>query len=239
MKSKHFLLSFVLLMNVLNIQAQREVVYFLHGQGADERLFKNIHLDTTRLECRFIRLPLPEKKEYSMHHYAETVAKMIDTTRTFSLVGVSLGGMVTTELTTLLHPRKSIIIASAGSNQELPQRYKIMRNVPFYRLIPAFCYKIGSFIVQPLVEPDRRKEATTCNAMLRDKNPAFLKRATDLIIQWERSEKPSNLVHIHGTNDHTLPFRNIKPNYILLNGSHMMTLTRGLEISVLLNKELK
>ena len=43
-------------------------------------------------------------------------------------------------------------------------------------------------------------------------------------------------IHIHGTNDHTLPFKHIKPNYIIKGGSHMMTLTRGEEMSALLNR---
>jgi hypothetical protein len=42
-------------------------------------------------------------------------------------------------------------------------------------------------------EPDRRKKKTTCNAMFRRKNPLFLKRATGLIIHWDKKAKhPSN-----------------------------------------------
>jgi hypothetical protein len=60
-----------------------------------------------------------------------------------------------------------------------------------------------------------------------------------MIIRWKRTSNVKTIVHIHGTNDHTIPIRNVKnPNYIIENGSHMMTLTRANEISTLLNKEL-
>ena len=71
--------------------------------------------------------------------------------------------------------------------------------------------------------------------MLRAKNPQFIKRSTGMIINWNRSENESRIVHIHGTADHTLPVRHIHPDYTIQKGSHMMTYTRGKEISTLIN----
>jgi len=58
-----------------------------------------------------------------------------------------------------------------------------------------------------------------------------------MIIKWKRTSNSGKIIHIHGTKDHTLPFRNISdPDYVIKNGSHMMTLTRADEISKLLNE---
>ncbi len=218
--------------------AQKERIYFIHGQGSDERLFKNIHLDTSRFESCFILIPLPQKKE-TMLQIAIRAARQIDTSSAYSIIGVSLGGMITSELVEFLHPRKAVIISSAGYRAELPKRYRRMVYFPIYKIIPSFFFKIGSFIAQPLFEPDRRKEKTTCNAMLCRKNPLFLKRATGLIIHWDKKVKHPSLIHIHGNNDHTLPIKTIQYNYLINKGSHMMTLTLGEEISNILNEILK
>lgn len=220
------------------IFAQKETVYLIHGQGADERLFKNINLDTTLFQTCPLLIPIPQKKE-TMQHLAQRMIPQIDTTHSFSIIGVSLGGMVSSELIELLNPRKVIIISSAGWQEELPKRYRIMRNFPLYKIFPPMFFKVGSFIAQPIVEPDRRKERKVCNAMLCRKNPIFLKRATQLIITWEKERKHPEIIHIHGDNDHTVPIKNVKYNYLISKGSHMMTLTRADEINQILNKELK
>ena len=52
----------------------------------------------------------------------------------------------------------------------------------------------------------------------------------------QRVENKKEVYHIHGDKDHTLPIKRIKiPDFIVENGSHMMTLTRGGEISCILN----
>jgi pimeloyl-ACP methyl ester carboxylesterase len=220
------------------VDAQKEIVYAIHGQGSDDRLFKNIHLDTNRFVLKPIMIPMPSRNE-TMYSLAQKVRTQIDTSQMFSIIGVSLGGMITSELCGMLRPRKAIIISSAGHRAELPRRYRFMKKIPIYRLIPAIFYKWGSFLAQPIVEPDRRLEKATCNAMLAAKKPQFLKRATKLIIRWEKEMKPSQLIHIHGDNDHTLPFKKVVPNIVVEKGSHMMVITKGVEVSLLLNQSLQ
>ena len=49
----------------------------------------------------------------------------------------------------------------------------------------------------------------------------------------------SKIIHIHGNNDRTIPLKNVKCDHVIDRGSHMMTLTKGNEISRLLNEILK
>ena len=215
--------------------APKTHIYCIHGQGSDTRLFSKLTLDTAVFELHFVVLPMPEKTD-DMTQFARKVLQQIDTTHPFVLLGVSLGGMVCVELADLVHPQKTIIISSAKTEAEIPRRYRFMRRVPLYVLMPPMAYKVGAKIVQPLVEPDRKRQKAICKAMLSDKNAVFLKRTTKLIINWKRTTYDKNIIHIHGTNDHTLPFKHVKPSYIIKDGSHMMTLTRGEEMSALLNR---
>jgi hypothetical protein len=67
-----------------------------------------------------------------------------------------------------------------------------------------------------------------------------MKNTVSMIINWDRTTNSKEIVHIHGTKDHTIPIRNIAEPFIQVeNGSHMMTLTNALVISDLLNLELQ
>jgi hypothetical protein len=145
--------------------------------------------------------------------------------------------MVACEMNTFLNPVKVIIISSASERNEIPLRYRFLKHVPLYKIIPADFIKSAARLAQTLVEPDRTNEAETCNAMLQSKNKLFLKRSIHCIATWNPpATTKTNLVHIHGSGDHTLPIRFVKADYAIKDGSHMMTLTRGKEISALLNK---
>jgi uncharacterized Rossmann fold enzyme len=47
-----------------------------------------------------------------------------------------------------------------------------------------------------------------------------------MIVNWKRSCYNSEIVHIHGDNDRTIPIKNVKADYVIKNGSHMMVLTQ-------------
>ncbi|MDX1372268.1 MAG: hypothetical protein R3321_07345 [Nitrososphaeraceae archaeon] len=57
-------------------------------------------------------------------------------------------------------------------------------------------------------------------------------------MEWDRSDNSDRIVHIHGSNDHTIPVRNVDNNILVENGSHMMILTEGERLSMIINKVL-
>ncbi len=237
MKKAFFLL--ILLSLCKNVFAQNKtIIYLFAGQGADERLFKNLIFDSTKFRTKYIKYEVPFKHE-TLPQYAKRLAAQIDTSTTFSLIGTSLGGMIATEICGFLHPKQTFIISSAKCRAELPFRYRFQKKLPIYAIFPAKVIKLGAMIMQPLVEPDRNFDKKTFVAMLKAKNPKFLKRTIFMITHWQRSDYEKKIIHIHGDNDHTLPIRNIKYDNKIKGGSHMITLTRGSEISVILEKLLE
>ena len=215
-------------------QSPKPIVYLIPGQGADYRLFKNIDIDSS-FEMQYVHYSTPEK-EWDMNDFAHVLALQIDTTRTFYLVGVSLGGMLATEMGEFLNPEKIILISSAKERKELPGGYKFQKIIPFYKLISGKLSKKGALFFQPIFEPDRKVDPETFDAMLKAKDPDFLKRTIAMIIEWDKAVYSDKIVHIHGDNDNTIPVRNVNYDYLVKDGSHMMVLTRGEEISKLINK---
>ena len=221
--------------NILHVFSQelKPIVYLIPGQGADYRLYNNLKLDSC-FETKHIEYFTPVKG-WSMRDFAVELAKQIDTTRQFYIVGVSFGGMLAIEMNQFLNPNTVIVISSAKSRKEFPFGYRFQKAIPLYKVVPKRLYKIGSKIVQPIFEPDRRHCKETFKAMLHDKDPAFLKNVTALIMEWERESIDPDIIHIHGERDNTLPARNIKYHFLLEGGSHLIVLTRGEEVSDLVN----
>lgn len=209
-------------------------IYLIPGQGSDYRIYNNIEFDDNYVIHHIKYLP-PEKGS-TMNDYAHVLANQIDTSQKFILIGVSLGGMLATEMSHFLTPEKIIIISSAKNRKELPHSYRMQKYFPLYKIFPPKLIKGGAKIMQPIYEPDRNNEKDTCVAMLNDKNPYFLKRTIQMIIKWQATKSPENIIHIHGDNDHTIPIRNVQYSHKIDQGSHMMTLTRGNKMSTLLNQ---
>ena len=212
-------------------------LYLLPGQGGDHRLFNNFAPEGP-YRLHHIVYHRPARRQ-TLREYARELSVQIDTTRRFVIIGVSLGGMFATELSTLLPDERTIVISSAKNRTELPAQYRFQRHVPVYKLVPPRVARFGAKVLQPLVEPDRRHEAATFRAMLRDKDPVFLRRTIQMLIQWERTDTPPGVYAIHGGRDHTVPVRNVDYDYLLADGSHMIVLTRGAEVSRLVEQALR
>ncbi len=223
---------------MFNLTAQsKTTVYCVHGQGSDIRLFDSLRLDTN-YSLQFIQYATPPKNA-TMQSFARELIQQIDTTKPFVLAGVSLGGMLCVEMQEMVHPQKTILISSVTNRKELPFRYRFQRVIPLYAIFPGRMILGGAKMLQPIVEPDRKHNKETFKKMLRAKNPVYMKRTVRLIIRWEMKIAPEGIIRIHGTNDHTLPYRKIKKvDYTIKSGSHMMTLTRAKEVSEAMNMAL-
>lgn len=223
----------------VNVSASDDttIIYLFPGQGSDYRIYNNISwpggYDTIHMH-----FPVPDKGE-SLKQYAFRFIPLIDTGTNFILIGMSLGGMICTELADTINPKKVILIASAKNSDELPWHYTFQKSIRLNRVVPKKTMKTGAVYLQPIVEPDSRENLDFFRSMLGIKDPAYMKRTVDMIINWERTEYDSSIIHIHGDCDNTIPLKNVQADYIIKKGSHMMVYTRADEISKILKKILE
>jgi pimeloyl-ACP methyl ester carboxylesterase len=205
------------------------IIYLFPGQGSDERLFKHLELPSG-YDTVHISYPVPDKHE-TMAMFASRFIEEIDHSAPYILLGVSLGGMICTELTDTLAPLLTILISSAKTTHELPGRYTFQQRFPLNRIIPKRMIKGGAIVLQGIVEPDRKHDKETFKDMLKAKDPLYLKRTVDMIINWKRTVYSDKIVHVQGDKDHTIPIRNVQYDYLIEEGSHMMMITRAGEIN--------
>jgi pimeloyl-ACP methyl ester carboxylesterase len=230
----YYLFFLILIPQCLTAQNSKTAIYLIPGQGADARQFQKLTFPE-EYEIRNIEYFTPEKG-WDLRDFAIALAQQIDTTENFLILGVSLGGMLATEMGDFLKPEKIILISSAKCRDELPGRYKFQKTIPLNILIPGGLAKWGAKFLQPIVEPDSKKDRQFFKSMLDDKDPAFLRRTINMIIRWDHEECSNNIIHIHGYKDHTIPSKNVEIDYLITDGSHMMVYTRAEEISEMLQK---
>ncbi len=108
--------------------------YFIGGFATDARLYRH-QLDHIP-DAIYLPFPHPEKND-TLESYALKFIPLIDQDVPFNLVGQSMGGLITVELTRHIHAEKVILISSVKSRVELPARFNLLRKTGLYRLLPG------------------------------------------------------------------------------------------------------
>jgi len=207
-------------------------IYFISGLGADKRVFSFLNLSFC--EPVFIDWIAPAKKE-SLENYALRLRREIkDVSPT--VVGISFGGMLLTEMAKADDKIRAIIISSNKLHSEFPGSLKLIKYMPLYKWLPSFLLKKIALLSRRLLGAKGNEQKKILKQIIKDADTRFLKWAIGAILLWRNEIVPSNLVHIHGKADKLLPYRLIKADHTIINGTHVMPLDEHEEISELLKK---
>jgi pimeloyl-ACP methyl ester carboxylesterase len=207
-------------------------VYFISGLGADKRIFS--FLDLSFCEPIFIDWipPLPAE---SLEQYALRLRLQIPEEHPI-IVGMSMGGMLATEMAKQDPQSRIIIIASNKSAAEFPPRFRIGKWLPLYKWVPGAVSKRFMLSSQWLLGPKGVEQKKLLRQVIRETDTRFTRWAIGAILRWKNTMVPANVIHIHGTADKVLPFRRVKADYVISGGTHVMTLDAHQEISSILKK---
>ena len=202
--------------------------------GADKRLYSEIQpiegYEFVDLEWQ----TFPKIK--SLKEYAVEIAKQIDTSKPYSLMGVSMGGMVCSELADFLNPEKIVIISSAKTSNELPILFKRMNFLGVTRLLNAerINYIIGNS--SKFFGAMNKEQRKLFYEMTDNINIDFIVWSIKAILDWDKKNASSKIIHIHGTKDFVLPFENVSPTHVVEKGDHMMVWNKSVVINQLLKE---
>jgi pimeloyl-ACP methyl ester carboxylesterase len=211
-------------------------VYFIPGLGADKRVFRHIVLPEG-FEIVHIEWLEPESGE-SLPAYAKRLTASIDQSVPFGLVGLSFGGMLAAEISKILQPRKTILIASMPSAENLPPYFRIARPLRLHKIIPIGLFKQAS-LAKRLFSTETEEDKELLRTIIRETDPGFLRWAIGAILYWNKSPLPEGIFHIHGTGDQLLPMRYVRPTHRIEGGGHLMVMNRAAEVNRLLGEILE
>jgi len=210
-------------------------VYFFSGLGADKRVFKYINVPAG-FEIVHVDWIKPEPNE-TLPHYAQRLSQLIDEKEPFSLLGLSLGGMIVSEIASQVKPVRTILISSIPEPAHLPSYFKFAGALQLHKLIPVSMVKSAA-IMKRLFTAERPEDKIILKQVIRESDPVFIKWAMDAILRWRNFRPSGTFIHIHGTRDELLPFRFTRPTHPIRKGGHLMVLNHSDEINKIIAEEL-
>lgn len=207
-------------------------VYFISGLGANEKAFS--FLDLSFCNPVFIQWIEPQQNE-TLEHYAIRLSVQIKEPNA-TIVGLSFGGMLATEIAKRNPEFKVIIISSNKVYKEFPKLLKIGKYFPAYKWLPNKAMKKSGTISTWILGAKGREQRVIQKQIIQETDPVFIKWAISAIMHWQNTIIPKNVVHIHGTADKLLPYRFVKADYTIDGGEHLMIMDKPDQISTLLKQ---
>jgi pimeloyl-ACP methyl ester carboxylesterase len=200
-------------------------VYFMPGLAASSTIFEYITLPEDQFEMILLDWFLPQNKE-TLQQYALRMTKQIKHENPV-LIGVSFGGILVQEMSTLIPTRKTIIISSVKSNKEFPARMLLAKKTMAYKLIPtSLLANIETLVRYAFGEHIVAKRIKLYEKYLSLREKSYLDWSIENVILWSRSKPDENVVHIHGDKDGVFPIDKIKKCIIIKDGTHIMIINK-------------
>ena len=205
-------------------------VYFISGLGADRKAFERIVLPD-KYSVYYLDWIEPLDNE-SLNDYARRMSAFIDTSQPFSIVGLSMGGMIACVMNDFIHHYKTVLISSIGCNKEFPPLLRFANKTKAYKLLPRFIFRPKNLgIIQWMFGTKAKKDKALIRYFISQINPKFMKWAIGAIVNWQDCERPKQIFHIHGNKDKMFPVKYTRPDIVINKGSHFMVLTKAGEVS--------
>ena len=206
----------------------KEIVYCIPGLGLDHRVFKKLEL--SQFELRFLDW-IPAKKEETMAAYAKRLADKIEAS-SFSLLGVSLGGIAAIEISKLKKVNRLILISTIKHQDELPLYLKWMNKFSTNKVGAAKFGMELSIALKPFYDKADKQGNELFQEMVRNASPAFINWGVRVISQWENNAPlETQYLHLHGTDDLVFPIKNIDNAITIKGGTHFMIYNDAEKIS--------
>ncbi len=181
-------------------------LYLIPGMATDCRVFSGFNLQNYDVQC--IEW-VDYRSSSSLAEYAALLMDQVDTTETFALAGVSMGGMLAQEMARLHTPEFIALVSSAERLEELPKHYQMGRILPLHHLNNSFFLSI--YLATPFAMRGVKAHANRklYLEMIKDTGARFMNWQIDKIIRWKGNSEGLTcpIFRIHGSEDSIIPVR--------------------------------
>jgi pimeloyl-ACP methyl ester carboxylesterase len=210
-------------------------VYFISGLAADSRVFKYIQLP---VHCEAVYLDwIDPLKNESLRDYALRLAEKIDVNEPFAIAGLSMGGMIASEISRKLNASVTILISSIPVSTHLPGYFKVAGLLRLQKAVPVSLVKSAA-VIKRLFTAETNEDKMMMRQIIKESDDDFIRWAMDAVLKWENENPPLSYIHIHGTGDEVLPIRYTKPTHIIPKAGHLMIMTHAKQVNQVLDQVL-
>ena len=210
------------------------IIYAIPGLGTNEKLFANTKINA--VEIIVLNWPIPEKTD-TMKTYAQKFLPQINTKEPFCLLGVSFGGMLCCELSTLISPKKTFLISTVTNRNELPFLVRALKYIPIHNLLSEKKHRQLAYHGRWAIGFGKAYIPEFLG-MVNSMTKNYFKHSIHIICNWKQKHEPKNCIRIHGTFDRLFSYKKIKTNYLIKEGSHAMVLFNAEEINKIIENEI-
>lgn len=207
-------------------------VYFISGMCYNCKVFDRLRLPQG-YKKKYIEWYIPEPNE-SLSDYAHTMAKAIDTSCPFILIGYSFGAVIMQEMTLFLEPEKCVVLSSFKSKKEIPILFQAARIVNLVDIMPKQLFSSSDFITNAFNHLVYNASNAELAEYMTYTDPVYIKWAIEQITHWLPDNKSTRLYHIHGTSDQIFPFDRLDHVFPVEDGDHLMVLKKAEAVSSIL-----
>ncbi|RYZ20479.1 MAG: alpha/beta hydrolase [Chitinophagaceae bacterium] len=207
-------------------------LYFIPGLGADHRVFSRLVLPP---HCKPVYLdwikPVPGE---TLHDYSLRFGEAIDATRPFGLIGLSMGGMVATEIAQVKPPVHTVLLSSATSVRQLTGFERALGSLHLEKALPGRLLKQPNPLLYHVLSAEDEATRTLVKNMQHDTDPDHFKWSLRAILDWKNETLPPRLVRIHGSADRLIPARNVPADHLIEGAGHLAVFTHAAQVSGIL-----
>lgn len=199
-------------------------VYLMPGMAASSAIFEYISLPHKKFELHVLDWVLPIKG-HSIVQYAEELCKKI-THKNPVLLGVSFGGLLVQEMAKLIPTHKIIIVSSIKQKSELPKKMLFARYTNVHKILPTGLVNNVELLTKYAFGETVTKRLELYEKYLSVRDKSYIDWCIHEMVNWQQTEYPNNLIHIHGEKDTVFPIANISHCLPVKNGTHTMIIHR-------------
>lgn len=209
------------------------VVYFIPGMCYNCQVFDRLRLPRGyRKEYLEWTVPRPDEP---LEEYARAMARAIDPSQPFILVGYSFGAVVMQEMTRFLQPEKCIVLSSFKRPEEIPPLFKAVHRTNLARRMPMQVYESTDFITGAFNHLMFHASNEQFARFMTQTDPVYIRWAVDRITAWTPANRARHLYHIHGTQDQIFPYERLQDVFPVEGGDHLMVFKQADTVSSILD----
>lgn len=206
----------------------KEIIYCIPGLGLNQKIFQKLSIPSAELKFIDFIEPLPKE---SVSSYAARIAESISDEE-FSLLGMSFGGMLSVEISSIKKVKKLYLLSTVKNKFEMPSIFKFIDKLPTSNKSATKLALEATVAFKPYYDNSDDEGNALFQEMLNEASHSFLNWALKEIANWQfEKEITCPFYHIHGTSDLIFPIKNIDKAESLKAGTHYMIYNDAIEIS--------
>jgi pimeloyl-ACP methyl ester carboxylesterase len=207
--------------------------YLIPGMGADKRLFQRFHLPNGKVH-HLDWIAHGESK--NLREYAGLMAQRIQTENNI-IVGSSMGGMVTVEISKQIKPMGAVLVSAPTGRHEFPRSLKSLRALKLHRALNAKQIMRISKLCDLFMGFKTEEQRTMFYDMLSSNGSEFLHFSVGAVLEWENTTPPPvPFIQILGSQDKLFSHKKIRNAHVIDGSGHFTAFEKGADVSEIIVK---